>query len=259
MLPHPTSRRSLAAFALAALALASGAIACQPELPEPGEPLTSREWVQASARVHDPAGLWSQFAAEATVASVTEAGRLAFQEDLYIDRGADTFRRSIATREALLTQTVGPSGCTARWPGARNVGPDDLLRNGLEGEPCDVIVPRRELHEFLIGLPMSVLGAATRFGESPAVDEIFGRTAMRVQLSFADDPGGQIWQLYIDPDSKQFIGASFTDRRGGGERFAYENYVAFEGFRLAQRRTVTKAVSEEFVIEQRVRYTRIEP
>ena len=262
LIPSPTLARlastRLASTRLASARLASvgialaSVVACQPELPAPGEPVTSLEWVQASARVHDPAGLWSQFAAEVVVASVNEDGRLAFREDLYVDRGADTFRRAIVTRGALLTQTAGPSGCTARWPGARDIRIGDLRRNGLEGEPCEAIGPPRDLHEFLIGLPMSVLGPATRFGESPSREQVFGREVTRVQLVFEDDPGGQAWALYVDPDTKAFVGAGFTDSRGGGERFDYGDYVDFGGFRLAQRRTVTEASSEDFVIEQRV-------
>ena len=241
------------ALLLVAVALVAAG-ACQPELPDVREPVTSLEWVQASARVHDPAGLWSQFGAEVAVSSLTADGRLAFREDLYVDRGADTFRRAIASRQALLTQTAGPAGCTARWPGARDVSPEELRRNGLAGEPCEAVLPPRDLHEFLIGLPMSALGPATRFGESPTADEAFGRAVTRVELSFADDPGGQTWHLFIEPDGKELAGARFIDGRDAGERFAYGDYVDFGGFRLAQSRTVTKAVSEAFVIEQRLRY-----
>lgn len=228
--------------------------ACQPELPTPGAPVTSREWVEASARVHDPAGLWSRFAAEVDVSSVDERGRLAFSEDLYIDRGADTFRRAIASREALLTQTVGPAGCTARWPGAVLPTDSDLARNGLTGDACAVILPRRDMHEFLIGLPMSALTPATGFGESPQTVEAFGQPAVRVDLTFADDPGGQAWYLYFDPATEVLIGAGFSDGIGRGERFAYGEYRRFEGFRLAQQRVVYDASGADFLIEQRLRF-----
>ena len=241
-------------FAPATLACLLLVAACQPELPGVGAPVTALEWVQASARVHDPAGHWGLFAGEVTVARFSQRGTFRYQEELYIDRGADTFRRAVAGRDALLTQTVGPSGCTARWPGARDPSPDDLRRNGLTGEPCDVILPRRSFHEFLIGLPMSVLGPATRFGESPTETVVFGRPAVRVDLTFAEDPGGQAWFLFVDPDTKELLGAGFTTADDGGELMDYGAYEGFEGFRLARRRTLYDVSGEEFITEHRVRF-----
>lgn len=254
MLKYPHRYRFAVALYATATCLLS---ACQPVLPALGEPVTGREWVAASARVHDPAGLWSLFAAGVIVSSVGEDGRLAFSEDLYIDRGADTFRRAIASRQARLTQTAGPGGCRARWPGAVQPTDDELARNGLNGEPCAVILPRRALHEFLIGLPMSALTPAARFSESSRVVDAFGQVAARVDLSFVGDADGESWQLFIDPDTEVLVGAAFFSARGGGERISYEDYRDFGGYRLARRRVVTEAFADRFVIEQRLRFEAI--
>ena len=223
-----------------------------------GEPVTSLEWVQASARVHDPEGLWATFAAEVAVAHFFEDGRFGWLEELYVDRGADTFRRQVIGREALLVQTVGPGGeCRARWPGAVDASPRELAINGLTGDACAVIRPRRELHEFFLGLPMSALTPDTRFGESPEPAEVFGRSTTRVTLRFADDPGGQTWFLYVDDETHELVAAAFQFTSGQGELLDLRELTTYGPFRLVSRRVVYDFTGADFVIDQRVRLSPI--
>ena len=220
-----------------------------------GAPETGLEWVQASARVHDPAGRWATFSAEVDVASFLEDGRFGWLEELYVDRLADTFRRQIIQREALLVQTAGPGGCTARWSAISEASPAELQSYGFVGDPCVAIRPRRELHEFLLGLPMSALTPRTRFGESPQSTRRGGRDVTLVTLSFEDDPNGQTWFLYVDTMTYELQAAAFQFTSGQGEIFELSDYLDYDGFRLAGRRRVLDITGTDFVIEQRVGLT----
>ena len=253
--PLPTRRAAARATSRLLLAVSSAllAAACQPELPVAGAPETGLEWVQASSRVHDPTGRWVTFAAEVDVASFLEDGRFGWLEELYVDRLADTFRRQIIQRDALLVQTAGPGGCAARWSATEEASPAELQSYGFVGEPCDAILPRRELHEFLLGLPMSALTPRTRFGESPQATQRNGRDVTLVTLNFEDDPNGQTWFLYVDAATYELDAAAFQFTSGQGEVFELGDFQDYDGFRLAGRRRVLDITGTDFVIEQRVR------
>ncbi len=244
------TRRALPYAAVALSVLAD--VACQPELPGLPEPRTGAEWVAASARAHDPEGLWPRFAAEVTVGNYDEAGRFGWQEELYFDRAVDTFRRRIIIEDHLLEQTMGPGGrCRARWPHP-NPSEAQRVRLGLSGDACLAILPPRQFNEFLTGLPMSALGERTRFGESPQEETLDGERVVVVTLTFAEDPGGQRWHLLIDPVSKWMRAVRFDSFNGSGEWIYYEAPVTFGGLRLATRRRITRWPSDRFVIEQRL-------
>lgn len=229
-------------------------IGCQPELPEFGEPQTSEEWVAASARVHDPQGHWPLFAAELTVGSFGDDGRFWWQEELYVDLSADTFRRTIIVDGYLLEQTAGPTGrCRARWAHP-DPSASQLPRLGLLGDACAAVTPPRQFNEFLTGLPMSALAERTRFGESPFGETLGGETVTVVTLSFEDDPGGQQWYLYIATESKVLKAARFDFSDGSGEWIYYSDLVSYSDLLLATRRRITKWPSDVFVVEQRIMY-----
>ncbi len=247
----PQKRAVLAAGAGACLWLLS---ACQPELPIAGEPTTSEEWVQASARAHDPEGHWLLFAAELTVGSFNEEGRFSWQEDLYVDLAADTFSRAIIIEGYLLEQSISPDGtCRNSWP---HPSPTENQRRrlGLIGDPCLAVVPSRDFHEFLTGLPMSALGTRTRFSGSPTSETLDGQQVTAVTLTFDDDPNGQQWYLYIDPDTKLLLAARFDFVDGRGEWIYYTDLIDFGELRLAMTRRITTYPADQFVVEQRVLY-----
>ena len=229
-------------------------VSCQPELPPLLTPRTGAEWAAACARVHDPQGRWPLFAAEIREASFFQDGAFGWDQAIYIDRGADTFRREIIVGQYLLRQTVGPTGvCRASWPNP-TPSPSERERFGLVGDPCPQVVRQRQLLEFLVGLPMSALGERTRFRDSVKSEVIFGTATEVVTLSFEDDPNGQIWQLYIEPVSKELVAVRFDYLDGTGELFDYRDYETFSTFRLATKRIVYSVPAEAFVIEQRLSF-----
>lgn len=206
----------------------------------------------AAARVHDPEGHWPIFAAEMVVGSFDEAGRFGFQEELYVDLGADTFRRTLIADGYLLEQTIGRGGrCRVSWP---HPDPSDSQRRrfGLSGDPCDAITPPRRFNEFLTGLPMAALGERTRFSESPTDETIDGQPVKVVTLTFDDDPNGQQWYLCIDPETKVMRAARFDYFNATGEWIYYNAPVTFRGMRLSTSRLITAWPTDRFIVEQRI-------
>ena len=102
MIPR-TIGRLLAALALSGLWLLLG---CQPELLPAPPPTTAYSWLQASARVHDPAGLWPGLRATFRVDSHWPDGTFGSREELALDFVADTFRRETMEGEYRLVKRL---------------------------------------------------------------------------------------------------------------------------------------------------------
>ncbi|MFK8055141.1 MAG: hypothetical protein AB8F78_03375 [Saprospiraceae bacterium] len=220
----------IASLVFGALIILTGSLSCQEELPTPGLPETAREWVEASARHHDPEGRWQAFEANFEVETIAPAG-WSYTNNLHLNRALDTFSRTIQSGGYPLVQVVGPSGCSATWP-----NPDateaQLRRNGLLEDPCDYILYRRDFYEFLVGIPMIALEGETSFRQNPDLVNAFGTECIEIELTFA--AGGLTWFLYINPSTYRLQAAKFFGRNGGGEWLSYEDYISFDGFILKQ-------------------------
>lgn len=212
--------------------------ACQGELTEPGAPATAREWVEASARHHDPAARWPAFRAEIAIATTLPGGD-AFSNAVLLDRARDTFRRRRVAGGYTLVQTVGSSGsCTVGFddPGASAA---ELARVGIGvADPCIAVARSRAFYDFLVGLPMSALGPSASFGFGSAPGDrradttVFGVPAVPIRLTFPEERADPTWWLYFDPDDAQLLAARFVFPDGGGEWLYYPTYVPFDCFSL---------------------------
>jgi len=180
---------------------------CQEELPSLGPPNTGREWVEASARYHDPTSRWQAFEGSIEVETRAPSGG-GYSNSIYLNRVLDTFSRTIQSGGFPLVQVVGPSGCGATWP-----NPDataaQLLRNGLKEDPCRYILPRFDYYEFLMGIPMVALEGDISFRKNPDLVDAFGTDCVEVELTFPDG-----------------------NSNGGGDWLSYEDDVAVDGFLL---------------------------
>ncbi len=229
-------------------------LGCQPELELPREPQTGLEWVQASARVHDPAGLWPVFAAEFVTEHYLPDGKLGWQERFFFDLRLDSFYREIDESGYLLQQTASPRGCTATWPHP-NPTPAQVQRFGLSGDACAAVLLRKRYHGFLLGLPMTALSNEASFGESPSRASLNGRELLVVDIDFAQDPVARKWQLWIDPATKQLQAAHFELNRGGGEWIDYREFQRVHGLLIGRNRLLLDSDTREPLIEQRLRFT----
>lgn len=244
----------VATVGLVTLCLLALAQSCQEELPLPGPPETAREWVEASARYHDPEARWQAFAAEFTIKSTNPRGG-SYAYDIYLDRAQDTFRRSITLAGAELVQVVGPNGCSATWPNP-NASESDLRRFGVLENPCDYILPRRNFYDFLMGIPMVALEedtsvggrGSTDFRQNPDLVDAFGVACVEIELIFS--AGGPRWFLYIEPTSYRLQAAKFIQDNGFGEWLVYEADVAFKGFVLKQTQRWYKLDGEEVIVDE---------
>jgi len=209
---------------------------CQEELPAPGPPETAREWVEASARYHDPEARWQAFRASFHIKSIFPSGS-SYANDLFLNRARDTFSRTIVIDGFPLVQVVGPSGCSASWPNP-DASEQDLLRYGLKENPCDYILFRQKFYDFLMGIPMVALeegdGAVgsgpVDFRQNPNLVDAFGVDCVEIEMTFA--PEEPTWFLYIEPTSYRLQAAKFIQSNGFGEWISYEADEPFDGFLL---------------------------
>ena len=222
---------------------------CQEELPAQRLPETGREWVEASARYHDPTSRWQAFEGSFEVKTITPSGG-SYTNNLYLNRVLDTFSRTIQSGGFPLIQVAGPSGCSATWP-----NPDateaQLLRNGLGDDPCNYILPRLDYYEFLMGIPMVALEGDISFRQNPDLVDAFGVECVEVELTFT--AGGLTWFFYIHPTTYRLQAAKFIGSRGNGEWLSYEADTSFDGFLLKKTQRwfgldgVTEIVRDEIV------------
>lgn len=215
---------------LTVLGLFIGLPSCQEELPIPGLPETAREWVEASARYHDPQGRWVAFESSFEVESFLPSGG-SYTNNLYLNRALDTFSRTIESGGVPLVQVVGPSGCSATWPNAAATE-SQLRSNGLLEDPCSYILPRRDYYEFLMGIPMVALEDDISFRQNPDLVDAFGVECTEIQLTFST--GNLTWFFYIHPDSYRLQSAKFVGQNGGGEWLSYESDTLHNGYLLKQ-------------------------
>ena len=228
---------------------------CQEELPTPGIPESAREWVEASARYHDPKARWQAFEGSFAVTPTTPRGE-SYTNNLYLDRARDTFSRSIESGGFPLVQVVGPSGCSATWPNPAATE-TQLLRNGLREDPCAYILPRFDYYEFLMGIPMVALegglsasgSGVISFRQNPNLVAAFGVDCVEVELTFST--GNLTWFLYIHPTSYRLQAAKFVSTNGSGEWLSYEADTEFNGFLLKRTQRwfrldgVTEIIADE--------------
>ena len=249
-----TPSAGVAAGLAAALVLA--AAGCQSDLPAPADPVIAREWVEASARYHDPAGRYTAFAATLEVETRAPGAAAGYVNEVYLDRARDTFRRRIDAGGFPLTQTVGPaSGCAATWP-KPDATEEQRLRNGLLGDPCRYIAWRRDYYTWLVGLPMSALEGEVGFGLLGET-EAFGATCVEVELAIPDAPGGPTWYLYVDRETHRLVASRFASAPGAGEWLHYPGLTDFDGYRLKARTDWYRADARTPIVRDTLRYARL--
>ena len=209
------------------------AIACQGELVRPSSnPQTAREFVEASARYHDPASRWPVFAGDVTVTTLKIDGDPWYSNQLYINRALDTFSRTAIVDGHVLIQTVAPDGsCAASWAHP-DPSEDAQRRQGLLDEPCRYIAFRQRFYDYLIGLPMVALEGEASFRENVPLVDAFGLNCHEVEVQFGNSATEPVWSLYFEPETYRLRAAKFVSASGGGEWLHYPADVAFDGFLL---------------------------
>jgi len=221
-------------------------VGCQEELPQPGLPETPREWVEASARHHDPEGRWAAFRAEVEVHTLDAGRSSGWRNDIYLDRVLDTFSRTKLDRGYPLVQTLNAaSECGGSWdyPDATE---RDLRRLGLFGDNCAATLAQRSFREFLLGLPMSALEGSGNFTSASAV--IFEeKSAMAVVVDYPEDQLGATWTLIVAADNHRLLAARFELARGRGEQLVYPEVTSFDGFELLSRQVWYDLAGEELL------------
>lgn len=227
-----------------------GIQACQDKLPTPGLPETAREWVEASARYHDPEARWVAFEGSFEVESIAPTGG-SYTNNLYFNRARDTFSRRIESSGVPLVQVVGPSGCSATWPNP-DASESQLRRNGLLEDPCAYILPRRDYYDFLMGIPMVALEDSISFRQNPDLVDAFGEDCVEIELTFPD--GDLTWYLYIQPDTYRLQAAKFVGQSGGGDWLSYESDTPFKGFLLKSTQRWYKLDGVTEIVKDEIRW-----
>ncbi len=222
-------------------------MSCQEELPKPGEPNGAREWIEASARYHDPESRWQAFSGAFEVKSIFPSGGN-YTNEIYLNRALDTFSRTIESAGYPLVQVVGPSGCSATWP-----NPDateaQLRNNGLSEDPCGNILPRRDYYDFLVGIPMVALEDDISFRQNPDLVDAFGVACVEIELTFTT--GSIVWYLYIHPRTYRLRAAKFVRNGGSGEWLYYSSDTSHQFYTLKQTQEwyqldgITKIITDE--------------
>lgn len=203
---------------------------CQEDLPNPGLPTEAREWVEASARYHDPESRWQAFSGAFEVKTSFPSGG-GYSNSIFLNRVLDTFSRTIESGGFPLVQVVGPSGCSATWPNP-DATEDQLRSNGLLEDPCDNILHRLDYYEFLFGIPMVALEDDISFRQNPDLVDAFGVECVEIELTF---PGESIlWYFYIHPTTYRLQAAKFVRSNGSGDWLSYEADTLYNGFLLKQ-------------------------
>lgn len=203
-------------------------LSCTEELPD------APEIVKRSIAYHDPQGEWSAFAERLYIKQETPGG--VRMDQVTIDNTRDRFVYE-STRDSIdVLRGVQGDSVWYAYQGERAL-PDSLVEKYRLSKAQ--IIRYRDYFGYLYGLPMKLNDPGTHVQNTVEVLTFFGQKALKVQVTYDEAVGKDVWYFYFSPETYRLLAYQFYHDQAAndGEYILLEGELLAGTIRLPQNRT----------------------